>query len=145
MNEMNRRQMPDYGAKERDVIAFLGGKHAIVLATSLDGRVTTRTVSFINDGPGILFMLWGHNTKFVQMLGNPHVALWRDQVQMEGRAAILGSRPILRIRGTLSSSRRSIRATSRRSRTSPGCSSCGRSRPRSACSPCSMVGSTWPT
>jgi len=91
MDEMNRGEKLGYEAKERDVIAFLEGKHSIVLATSLDDRVTARTVSFVNDGLDVLFMSWGHNTKCVQIRANPRVALCRDQVQIEGRAEILGS------------------------------------------------------
>jgi general stress protein 26 len=81
----------DYEHEKDRVLGFLENKHAIVLATSLEGRVTARTVSFANDGLAILFMSWGHHTKCAQIRGNPRVALCRDNVQMEGVAEILGS------------------------------------------------------
>jgi general stress protein 26 len=81
----------DYAREKERVLEFLEPKHAIVLATSLEDRVTARTVSFANDGLAILFMSWAHHTKCVQMRGNPRVALCRDNVQIEGLAEILGS------------------------------------------------------
>lgn len=81
----------DYrGAKDR-VTQFLESKHVVVVATSLDDRVTARTVTFAMDGLDILFMSWGHHTKCVQIRGNPRVAVCRDNVQIEGVAEILGS------------------------------------------------------
>ena len=82
---------PDYERVKNRVIEFLAAKHAIVLATSLDGRVTARTVSMASEGLDVYFMSWGHHTKCVQIRGNPRVALCRDNVQIEGRAEILGS------------------------------------------------------
>ena len=81
----------DYELEVEHVRAFLEPKHALVLATSLEDRVTARTVSFANDGLSILFMSWAHHTKCVQIRGNPRVALCRDNVQIEGVAEILGS------------------------------------------------------
>lgn len=81
----------DYERERDRVLEFLGSKRAIILATSLEGRVTARTVSFANDGLEIFFMSWGHHTKCVQIGGNPRVALCRDNVQIEGVAEILGS------------------------------------------------------
>jgi general stress protein 26 len=81
----------DYEREKDRVLGFLEGKHAITLATSLEGRVTARTVSFANDGLEVFFMSWGHHTKCVQIRGNPRVALCRDNVQIEGVAEILGS------------------------------------------------------
>jgi len=80
-----------YEGEKGRVVQFLESKHAIALATSLEGRVTARTVSFANDGLDIIFWSWGHNVKCVQIRGNPRVALCRDHVQIEGVAEILGS------------------------------------------------------
>lgn len=91
---MGREQSPrelDYEGTKKRVIEFLASKRAIVLATSLDGRVTARTVSMVSEGLDVYFMSWGHHTKCVQIRGNPRVALCRDNVQIEGRAEILGS------------------------------------------------------
>jgi hypothetical protein len=81
----------DYEREKDRVLRFLEGKHAITLATSLEDRVTARTVSFANDGLAILFMSWAHHSKCVQIRGNPCVALCRHNVQIEGVAEILGS------------------------------------------------------
>lgn len=81
----------DYEREKERVLGFLEAKHAIVVATSLDDRVTARTISFANHGLAILFMSWAHHTKCVQIRGNPRVALCRDNVQIEGIAEIQGS------------------------------------------------------
>ena len=81
----------DYESTRNQVVEFLASKRAIVLATSLDGRVTARTVSMVSEGLDVYFMSWGHHTKCVQIRGNPRVALCRDNVQIEGLAEILGS------------------------------------------------------
>ena len=82
---------PDYESVKNQVAEFLASKPAIVLATSLDGRVTARTVSMASEGLDVYFMSWGHHTKCIQIRGNPRVALCRDNVQIEGLAEILGS------------------------------------------------------
>ena len=81
----------DFESKKQEIIEFLANKHAIVLATSLNDRVTARTVSLASDGPEIYFMSWDHHVKCVQIRGNPRVAVCRDNVQIEGKAEILGS------------------------------------------------------
>jgi len=91
MDKEKLKKELDYERKKEEKIRFLESKHAIVLATSLNGRVTARTVSFASDGLDIYFMSWGHHTKCVQIRGNPRVALCRDNVQMEGLAEILGN------------------------------------------------------
>jgi len=91
MGEREGGCQPDYASTRDKVIEFLASKHAIVLATSLDGRVTARTVSMASDGLDVYFMSWGHHTKCAQIRANPRVALCRDNVQIEGRAEILGS------------------------------------------------------
>lgn len=82
---------PDFCRAKQAIIEFLDAKHTTVLATSLNDRVTARTVSFASDGLDILFLSWGHHTKCAQIRGNPRVALCRDNVQIEGRAEILGN------------------------------------------------------
>ena len=91
MGEQEGRHQPEYESVKNQVIEFLAAKRAIVLATSLDGRVTARTVSMASEGLDVYFMSWGHHRKCVQIRGNPRVALCRDNVQIEGRAEILGS------------------------------------------------------
>jgi uncharacterized pyridoxamine 5'-phosphate oxidase family protein len=91
MGEAKDRRELDYKDIKNRVVEFLANKRAIVLATSLDGRVTARTVSMVSEGLDVCFMSWGHHTKCVQIRGNPRVALCRDNVQIEGLAEILGS------------------------------------------------------
>ena len=80
----------DLHEKTAEVIQFLEGDTRIVLATSSDSRVTARTVSYVNDGLHILFLSFEHHTKCDQIRANPRVALCRDNMQIEGRAEILG-------------------------------------------------------
>jgi general stress protein 26 len=81
----------DYATRIRDVQQFLESKRAVVLATCADERVTARTVSLVTDGLEMYFMSWEHNLKCVQIRTNSRVALCRDNVQIEGKAEILGS------------------------------------------------------
>jgi general stress protein 26 len=81
---------PAYGERLAQVEAFLAAKRAIVFATSEGARVTARTVSFASSGVEVYFMSFAANTKCRQIRANPHVALCRDNVQIEGTAQILG-------------------------------------------------------
>lgn len=62
-----------------------------VLATSADNRVTARTVDYASKGLDIYFLSWEHHNKCTQIKANPRVALCIDNIQIEGRAKILGS------------------------------------------------------
>lgn len=79
-----------YEERLAQVESFLSAKRAIVFATSEGDRVTARTVSFASSGAEVYFMSFAANTKCLQIRANPHVALCRDNVQIEGTAQILG-------------------------------------------------------
>ena len=81
-------------------IEFLEQNDSIVLATSLNNRVTARTVNYVFEGLTILFASWVHLKKIAQIRESPKVALCRDaskdgknlfQISMEGTAEIVGS------------------------------------------------------
>lgn len=90
MNNERLQKKLDYEEVKEEKARFLESKHTIVLATSYQGRVTARTVTFASKGLHVYFMSWARHTKCAQIRGNPRVALCRDNVQMEGVAEILG-------------------------------------------------------
>ncbi|MEW6106503.1 MAG: pyridoxamine 5'-phosphate oxidase family protein [Bacillota bacterium] len=65
------------------------GTH-LVLATSAGGRVTARTMSYVNAGMEIYFQTGKGSTKYEQILANPRVALCLGNLQIEGEAEALG-------------------------------------------------------
>jgi general stress protein 26 len=69
---------------------FLEGHHTIVLATSYDGKVSARTVTYATEGLDFYFMSWNHHEKILQIKENPNVALAKDNVSIKGVAEILG-------------------------------------------------------
>jgi len=76
--EDETKEITDYFEKNRNV----------VLATSLDDRVTIRNVQYINDDFDIYFTSWEFNKKIQQIKGNPNVALNFNHIQIEGTAEI---------------------------------------------------------
>lgn len=84
-----RKKLP-YDAITDEVVKILDQNKDIVLATCLNDRVTARTVSFTNDGLTIYFMSWDHNKKIKHIEKNSKVALCLNNLQIEGRAQILG-------------------------------------------------------
>jgi general stress protein 26 len=79
-----------FGRLAGQAAAFLEGKRAIALATCAENDVRVRTVSFASRGLEICFLTLEHNLKCRHIRANPDVALCRDNVQVEGRAEILG-------------------------------------------------------
>jgi hypothetical protein len=69
----------------------LGEVKHIVLSTCAGNRVTARTVSCACFGEEVLFLSWGHHTKCKQIRENPNIALCHANLQLEGRALILGN------------------------------------------------------
>lgn len=76
---------------KEEKVNFLKEHHLMSLATSLDDRVTVRTVTYASQGLNIYFLSCGYHTKCVQIQGNPNVALCIGNVQVEGNAKILGN------------------------------------------------------
>ena len=88
---MNTKECLDYHSVRQEKIKFLSDHMLAALATSADDRVTARTVDYASKELDIYFLSWEHHTKCVQIKANPRVALCIDNLQIEGRAKILGS------------------------------------------------------
>jgi hypothetical protein len=73
------------------IFTSLAEAKEIVLSTSAQNRVTSRIVSCACNREEILFLSWGHHTKCQQIKANPLVALCHKNLQIEGRAEILGN------------------------------------------------------
>jgi len=84
------RKELNYEEVKKEIIYDLNENKQIVLATSLNNRVTSRVVDFANDDLTIYFMSWNHNKKITQITGNSHVALSLNNIQIEAKAEILG-------------------------------------------------------
>jgi general stress protein 26 len=80
----------DFEKLREEKIRFLEGHHTIVLATSHDGKVSARTVTYATEGLDFYFMSWDHHEKILQIRENPNVALARDNISIKGIAEILG-------------------------------------------------------
>ena len=85
---------------KEEKIKFLEQNDRIVLATSLNNRVTARTVSYVSEGLTILFGSWVQLKKVAQIRENLKVALCKDvskegknllQISIEGKEEIVKS------------------------------------------------------
>jgi general stress protein 26 len=90
-DSLNTQERLDYASVRQAKVEFLDGHMLAALATSADDRVTARTVDYASKGLDIYFLSWEHHTKCVQIKTNPRVALCIDNMQIEGRAKILGN------------------------------------------------------
>jgi general stress protein 26 len=88
---LNTKERLDYESVRQEKIKFLSEHMLAALATSADDRVTARTVDYASKGLDIYFLSWEHHTNCAQIKANPRVALCIDNLQIEGRAKILGS------------------------------------------------------
>ncbi|MGC9779074.1 MAG: pyridoxamine 5'-phosphate oxidase family protein [Candidatus Heimdallarchaeota archaeon] len=84
------RKEPDFAKIKGEILAILEKNRNVTLATSLDNRVTARTVQYVSIDLDIYFTSWGFNKKIVQIKGNSSVALYLKNLQIEGSANILG-------------------------------------------------------
>jgi general stress protein 26 len=73
-----------------EVTAVLQKEKTIILATAADNRVTTRSMSHVNDGMTIYFQTGSGYLKSQQIRINPNVAISVDGYDIEGKATILG-------------------------------------------------------
>jgi uncharacterized pyridoxamine 5'-phosphate oxidase family protein len=73
-----------------EVVSILSHIREIVVATSLNERVTARTVYCICDDLNLYFITSKAYTKYKQICKNPNIALAINNIQMEGEAEILG-------------------------------------------------------
>ena len=77
--------------RKEEKVRFLGQNEFAVLATSLNNRVTARTVTIVSEGLTIVFYTLTSCKKFAQIKANSKVALCLDNASIEGIAEILGS------------------------------------------------------
>lgn len=82
---------PQFQERLNPILASLGEAKEIVLSTSAGNRVTSRIVSCACNSEEVLFLSWEHHTKCRQIKTNPLVALCYKNLQIEGRAEILGN------------------------------------------------------
>lgn len=80
----------DYEEMKAKIIGQLKNQKDIVLATCVDGKVTARTVYCISNDLQVYFMTSKAYTKYKQIVKNPIVAMCFNNVQIQGRAVILG-------------------------------------------------------
>ncbi|MHA1557053.1 MAG: pyridoxamine 5'-phosphate oxidase family protein [Candidatus Heimdallarchaeota archaeon] len=78
----------DFTVTIKELKVIFEGKRNIILATSLDNRVTARNVQYISDDLDIYFTSWEFNKKIIQIKGNSNVALNLHDIQIEGTAEI---------------------------------------------------------
>ncbi|NHJ05403.1 MAG: pyridoxamine 5'-phosphate oxidase family protein [Candidatus Heimdallarchaeota archaeon] len=83
------REELDFNEFKTQIIKTLNESRHIVLATSANNRVSTRTVSFANDDLVIYIISWDHNLKINQIKENPLVALCLNNIQIEGIAELI--------------------------------------------------------
>ena len=77
---------------KQEKIKFLAQNKYIVLATSLENRVTARTVRYVSEGLNIIIFTLAHSKKVVQIKANQKVALCLNNVSIEGTAELIGRR-----------------------------------------------------
>lgn len=82
------REEPDFEKIRSEILTLFSENRGMILATSLNDRVTARHISFVNEDLDIYFTSWDHNKKIIQMKGNPNVALNLNNVQIEGKAEV---------------------------------------------------------
>ena len=73
-----------------EVTSVLAKEKTIILATAANNRVTTRSVSHVNDGMTIYFQTGSSYLKTQQIRINPNVAISVEGYDIEGKAALLG-------------------------------------------------------
>lgn len=79
-----------YESLEEEIIKTLGESAIMMLATSADNRVTARSMSCIFNSMKIAFQTGSSSTKMNQIRKNPLVALCLNNIQIEGKAVVLG-------------------------------------------------------
>lgn len=80
----------DYEELKCEFIKHLHEYEDVVFSTSLNNKVTSRTMSYVNDQLNLYFMTSKRSNKCKQIKGNQHISLCTKNVQIEGIATILG-------------------------------------------------------
>ena len=73
-----------------EIMVALESEKSMILATAADGRVTTRSMSHVNDGMIIYFQTGKDYLKSQQIRINPNVAISVAGYDIEGHAMLLG-------------------------------------------------------
>ena len=81
----------DLNAVLDTMFSTLNDVREMVLSTCAENRVTSRVVSCACNREEVIFLSWEHHTKCKQISVNPCVALCHKNLQLEGRAKIMGS------------------------------------------------------
>ncbi|MDR2599537.1 MAG: pyridoxamine 5'-phosphate oxidase family protein [Oscillospiraceae bacterium] len=76
----------DYKTLYDEIVILLEGIQTVVLATCADGRVTARTMNFVNDELTIYFQTSENGSKAEQIRENSNVAIAVDNIQIEAMA-----------------------------------------------------------
>jgi len=80
----------DYNKLKDEVISILEREQSIVLATSVNGKVTARNMSHINDGLTIYFQTDRGSEKAQQIRQNANIAFAVSNIQIEALAEDCG-------------------------------------------------------
>lgn len=84
------KEMLDFKQTMEEKVAFLDAHDHMSFATSSDDLVTVRIVTYVSDGLNIYFITSRHSKKYPQILANPKVSACIDNVQIMGKAEVLG-------------------------------------------------------
>lgn len=89
---MNMRCAVDlnFERSKDEVMGLLKNNNVMVLATSSSDRVTARSVSCVVINSKIYFQTDKTFLKYEQIIKNPNAALCIDNIQIEGKAKIIG-------------------------------------------------------
>jgi len=80
----------DFEEQKKDFISKIENSRIGVLATSINNKVTVRSMSIINIDENILFQTDKRMEKYIQITNNENVGLCINNIQIEGKAVIKG-------------------------------------------------------
>jgi general stress protein 26 len=90
MDNNLQKEKLNYDETVKAKVKFLEAHNYMAIATSHNDKVTVRTVTYVSDAMNIYFLSCLHHTKCVQIEANPNVAACIDNIQIQGKAEILG-------------------------------------------------------
>ncbi|HTX79224.1 MAG TPA: pyridoxamine 5'-phosphate oxidase family protein [Longilinea sp.] len=82
----------DYSSMELKLKKYLDERNDVimVLSTSSNNTVLSRSVWIANKGLDLYFFTWAYSRKCLQISTNPNVSLCQDKVEIEGIAGLVG-------------------------------------------------------
>jgi general stress protein 26 len=86
------REKIDFERSKDKLLSFFYKKDnaVMVLGTSVNNVVMTRSVLIVNEALNLYFFTWKHSRKYAQIEKNNRVSICKDKVEIEGKAEILG-------------------------------------------------------